>query len=167
MQNRKCAIGLWLFFALLAVLAVVLLPSLVQAAPADLPPRPPTATPTPVSGSGPASKAPPGALIVLNVPFDAAWPTSGLAWQDLWTVVQWRDQRGVWRDVEGWQGSLDKVADEVGYKSWWLPEDLWGRGPFRWVVYRSQGGSVMEMSENFYLPSYANATTIVAVDPLP
>ena len=61
----------------------------MQAAPDVLPPRPATATPTPVPlPVTPVKAAPQGAVIVLEVAFGSDWAARGLAWQDLWTVVE-------------------------------------------------------------------------------
>jgi hypothetical protein len=127
--------------------------------PAPLPPRPPrpTSTPEPTSQSVPQT-VPLGALIVLYVQF----PEKGLEfhWQELWTVVQWQDEFGYWHDVEGWQGTLDEIVDSEdrdvkGRKMWWLASDLFGERPFRWMVYRFQGGELVAKGESFHLPDHA------------
>jgi hypothetical protein len=116
------------------------------------------ATPTP----GAAHKPPAGGSIELRVWFPE-W--IDFQWQALWTLVQWQDRSGHWHSVEGWQGSLDRVtiADGkvAGRKAWWLASDLLGKGPFRWVVYRVQGGKLVAESESFYLPDHAGRTVIV------
>ncbi len=142
----------------LALLTLCTFSGPAQAAPPNLPPRPTMLPPSP----GDAQKTA-GALIVLQATFDERWATSGLAWQDLWTVVQWQDAAGVWHNVDGWQGTLDKVADGVGWKAWWLPEELAGKGPFRWVVYRSRGGSALVTSETFSLPSPSLSSPVIEV----
>jgi hypothetical protein len=86
----------------------------------------------------------------------------------LWTVVQWQDDKGKWTDVEGWQGTLDDVAigedgGVEGYKKWWVARSDAGKGPFRWVVYRSQGGAALATSEPFALPKSAGETGIIEV----
>jgi hypothetical protein len=36
---------------------------------------------------------------------------------------------------------------------WWLAADLFGKGPFRWLVYQStRGEKLLAASESFYLP---------------
>lgn len=128
------------------------------------------ATPTSVSidptatvPKPPSVPAPSGGLIELRVQF----PQDGIdfQWQELWTIVQWQDAFGYWHNVEGWQGSLDKVTGEnemlVGRKTWWLASDLFGKGPFRWMVYRVQEGKLVAESESFYLPECAGRTVIV------
>jgi len=96
-------------------------------------------------------------VIELQVHFPSTWPWNEVHWQELWTVAQWQDNEGRWRDVEGWRGTLDRVVvDEeeqvVGRKTWWVAESDLGRGPFRWRVYRSQGGRLLATSDEFTLP---------------
>lgn len=128
---------------------------------ATLPPRPSTPTPTPdTPPSGPAKE--PGGRIGLHVQFSEDWPSYGIHWQELWTVVQWRDNDGVWHDVEGWQGTIHEVDGNEGWGIWWLPDELFGRGPFRWMVYRP--GEILEaQSEEFYLPERVRQTVWVEV----
>jgi len=143
------------------LLAIGLLPGLVQAAPTDLPPRPtpvPTAEPAPVADGG---------QIVLRTVFGDDWPSTGIEWQALWTVVQWEDPWGYWHDVKGWQGALDKVyasGDQIkGLKSWWVSESLYGKGSFRWLVYASQDGELLAQSAEFNLPERAGQSVVVDV----
>jgi hypothetical protein len=115
------------------------------------------ATPTPGS-----TQAPSGALIELRVRFPE-W--IAFQWQELWTVVQWQDGSGHWHSVEGWQGSLDEVTVDdgkiAGRKVWWLAGDLFGRGPFRWLVYRVRAGKLVAESEPFNLPDRVGGTVMV------
>jgi hypothetical protein len=123
-----------------------------------------TRTPTPGAPS-PPMPALPGAFIALQVGF----PEGGLDyhWQELWTIVQWQDAFGRWHDVSGWQGTLDRVRrsgpDVIGQKVWWLASDLFGKGPFRWLVYRAQGGAVLAESEPFSLPDAAGEVEAVEI----
>jgi len=82
-----------------------------------------------------------GAHIVLHVPS---------APYGVWTIVQWQDTAGGWHDVDGWQGTLD-----VGHRiMWWLAPDLFGKGPFRWLVYQgAERGKLLTISESFRLPA--------------
>lgn len=141
------------------LLAVIALPMAVQAAPLSLPPRPP------MPGSESSKGGDRGAAIQLRARFPEE--PLGVHWQELWTIVQWRDEHGYWHDVEGWQGTLDKVVREDGQvdgiKTWWLFGDLFGRGPFRWVVYKTQGGRLITVSDQFHLPDCAGATLTVEV----
>ena len=144
--------------------AAVLLPLSAHAAPLPLPPLPPPPPITPVQVTPTFT----GGFIELRARFPQAWPWGRAHWEDLWTVVQWKDDKGTWRDVEGWQGSLDEVlTDEgrtvVGHKTWWVAKDDLGRGPFRWRVYRSQGGWLLATSQTFELPSQRRATTTVEI----
>ena len=103
-----------------------------------------------------------GAQIELHVQF----PRAGLGyhWQELWTVVEWQDEFGVWREVEGWQGTLNEVVNGgresvTGEKTWWVSGDLFGKGPFRWLVYRDQ--TRIATSELFYLPEREGTVLVV------
>ena len=138
-----------------ALLALAAAPSLTQLARADLPPRP---TPQPTSAV--PKPAPTGGLIELHVQFPEA---ISYQWQELWTVVQWQDEWGYWRDVAGWQGTLDSVAEGAGAKTWWVAEEDLGGGPFRWRVYRSAGGWLLVQSDEFYLPTRKGQAVAVAV----
>jgi hypothetical protein len=163
MEIRRTLVGLFVTAVGIVALALVLLPTLVQAAPAGLPPRPSTPTPTTAPTSAPVKAAPDGASILLEITFGEDWPERGLAWQDLWTVVEWQDEHGTWHVVEGWQGSVDKVSGHTGWATWWLDNDLLGRGPFRWVVYQHRGGPVMVISDSFDLPASRGGVIIIDV----
>lgn len=71
---------------------------------------------------------------------------------DSWVGVQWQDVNGTWRNVEGWQGSLQ--TDDLGtqYVQWMVSAENLGEGPFRWVVMQSDG-PVWGVSANFDLPA--------------
>ena len=87
-------------------------------------------------------------------------------WQTPWATVEWQDAQGDWHLVEGWQGQFDTVEVTeavVGVKSWWLAPELYGAGPFRWVVYAERGGDVLARSVPFTLPGAGGQTTSVAV----
>ena len=116
--------------------------------PPDLPGRPkpvPEETPSP-------KKRDPCAYIQVRVVVAAE--AVGLG-----SVVQWQDSEDVWHNVEGWQGPL-----EAGQKAWWLSAPLFGAGPFRWVITRSPGGSVVGMSDPFWLPEKDGAGLIIEMD---
>lgn len=114
----------------------------------NLPPRR-TPTPQPYDGED-KDDEPVGAHIELHA--SAAPP-------DAWTVVQWQNSMGRWQDVDGWQGRLDGADQKV----WWVAQRYFGSGPYRWLVYASQGGRPMGMSQSFYLPKAAHQTVSVAV----
>ena len=157
--SRPCAlIGL-------ALLIVTSSLAVAHAAPLPLPPLPP---PPPPSPEAVAPSTFTGGFVELHVQFPQTWPAQGTDWQGLWTAVQWLDEWGHWRDVEGWQGSLDEVTRQadgtvVGQKTWWVARGDLGKGPFRWQVYRSPGGALMHTSETFDLPSQRHETTAVEV----
>ncbi|HQE93732.1 MAG TPA: hypothetical protein PLH19_02460 [Anaerolineae bacterium] len=125
--------------------------TLASATPTTLP----TITPWPPS----TITSRPGALIWLRVQSETTVPLPAT----LWTVVQWQDAQGDWHDVEGWRGTLDEVAKNEGRKVWWLPADLFGAGPFRWVVYAPHGGAMLAISPAFYLPTATGQRTMVTV----
>ncbi len=146
-----------------ALLIVVSLPSLTQTALADLPPRP---LPQPAFPPAPIPE-PTGGFVELRVQFSEAWSRGNATWQEVWTVVQWQDDKGAWRDVEGWQGTLDEVQEGEGKKVWWVAKADLGTGPFRWVVTRGPGGAWLAVSELFYLPTRTGETVPVQVSLTP
>ena len=137
---------IWLTVILLSACALLLATWASPSALADRPPRWPT-PPRPT-----ATPAPRGAIIELHVESAPA---------GLWTVVQWQDALGGWHDVGGWQGTLD-AGDR---KTWWVDEDDYGKGPFRWMV--TQGGELMATSEPFYLPEATGQIIRVSVSLAP
>ena len=149
--NRTSSIRLTLMSGACALLVVALamLPTQTVSA---LPPRPTPVTPTPVPA--PVFTSPGWAVIELHVqPAQAG----------RWTVVQWQDALGGWHDVEGWRGTLDEVSNGVGTKKWWVARPNLDTGPFRWVIYQSQGGKLLAASEAFRLPHYENTMVVVEV----
>jgi hypothetical protein len=105
---------------------------------------PSRATPTPQPPDDGDDDKPAGAHIVLQVESAPA---------GAWTIVQWQDSAGGWHDIEGWQGTLD----EGDQKMWWLAPNLFGKGPFRWLVYQStERDELLATSESFYLPDFAD-----------
>jgi hypothetical protein len=67
--------------------------------------------------------------------------------------VQWADPFGVWHDVDGWQGGLEPIGSgDTFLKQWTVSPDLYGRGPFRWVLYNALGDAVLGVSPGFMLP---------------
>lgn len=155
-----------LLFAVVAGCALLLgttLPLRTQAE--ALPPRPtlePTPTPTPLSQPGKSDHVD-GGLIVLELQTGPATLSELEHWRDIWTVVQWQDGLGGWHDVTGWRGNLDAMDDYVGWKVWWVEEDDFGTGPFRWVVYRRRDGEALAHSESFHLPERADEIVTVEV----
>jgi hypothetical protein len=136
------------------IIAVLFLAVAIRPAPvrADLPPRP-----TPIIDTPPSYNAPPGSRIRLQAEFAPAWPWREIHWQTPWTQVQWQDDRGVWHDVEGWQGEFDDVTLDpdglvTGEKTWWLARENQGTGPFRWLVTLGRDGDRLATSAPFDLP---------------
>jgi hypothetical protein len=75
-------------------------------------------------------------------------------WREaLWTRVQWQDSLGHWHTVDGWQASLDEVSGDYGRKIWYVSKDLFGRGPFCWVVYPGPDSEPVAVSLPFRMPS--------------
>ena len=179
-KNRASRIGIVSAVSLGCVLlGVMWLPALTRAEPLSLPPLN-TQTPYPTGQATPVSTATPQATAT-SAPAPPAPPTGGLVnlrvqfpewlsyqWQELWTVVQWQDEWGTWHDVEGWQGTLDHVTTSengeiVGKGTWWVAKDGLGTGPFRWQVYRSEGGRVLVTSDEFDLPGATGQAVTVEV----
>jgi len=79
------------------------------------------------------------------------------AQKDCWTVVQWQDSNGNWRNIDSWQGELD----ERNQKLWWVAEDNFGQGPFRWMVYENRTGAALALSSPFYLPASAEQSIMI------
>jgi hypothetical protein len=162
-------VGLALLTAMLSLVVAYAAPSEgrppnEKGAPLVLPPLPPSPPLTP----GQATPTFTGGFVALQIRFPQAWPAQGTDWQSLWTVVQWQDEKGTWRDVEGWQGSLDEVVTQadrtvVGKKTWWVAEDDLDIGPFCWRIYRNQGSALIATSETFELPPRKGTTTTVEV----
>jgi hypothetical protein len=138
-MNPKKRTVFWLVFtlALISVLMLAWPPPPTQAG-AGLPPRE-TPIPSQPSDDDDRDDEPIGAHIVLHVPSAPA---------GVWTIVQWQDTAGGWHDIDGWQGTLD----EGDQKMWWLAPDLFGKGPFRWLVYQGERGKLLATSDPFYLP---------------
>ncbi|MCA9924742.1 MAG: hypothetical protein KC419_00340 [Anaerolineales bacterium] len=134
---------------ILAALPLILLPLLFavfspQATTAALPPRPTVE---------PAKAKLPGALIQLQI------EGAALGSEGVWTVVQWVDTFGVWHNVDGWQGTVELD----GTQTWWFAEEYLGAGPFRWQVFSTEGGDLLETSDEFNLPDMSGYMLIVPV----
>lgn len=83
-----------------------------------------------------------------------------------WIGVEWQDGLGQWHAVDGWQGLPDSV-DGLGrlLQQWNTGPENFGRGPFRWAVYTSQGGSLVGVSPSFNLPSTSRLNLITEMSP--
>ena len=173
LKSRIKRINLPLIINVCALLGVVwLLAALTtHAAPTTLPPLT-TFTPYPTEQATPIASPQPTPAPTLPAPPPS--PTGGFIYlrvqsarQELWTIVQWQDGLGDWHDVEGWQGTLDDIQNEIGDKVWWVAKEGLGTGPFRWLVYQSKGGRLLATSEPFYLPDLNGGTVMVEVSPGP
>jgi hypothetical protein len=136
-MKHRSLIALMLGVILILSLLPALAPAGSEASPLSLPPRPED-----VKGGDDDDDEdgqPIGAHIVLHVPS---------APDGVWTIVQWQDTAGGWHDIESWSGALDDDTQ----KTWWLAPDLFGKGPFRWLVYQGERGKLLATSDPFYLP---------------
>ncbi len=135
----------WMAALVFALLGIIWLVGAISTA--ALPPRP-----TPQADAVPTPTVPAGAYIELHVsPVETS----------LWVGVQWQDALSGWHDVKGWQGALD----DAGGKRWWVAAEDYGKGPFRWAVYR--GGDLLTKSEPFHLPTGNDETASVSLSLLP
>lgn len=124
--------------ALLSVLLFIVLSVSWPQSALALPPRPdPPSTSDPNVGAG----------IELSV--------SGVA-SPYYAIVQWQDGLGDWHNVDSWRGEVEN--DRV---IWYVSPDLFGKGPFCWVVYRDQ--ETLGISESFTMPLAANTLVRVTV----
>ncbi|RLT43749.1 MAG: PKD domain-containing protein [Chloroflexi bacterium] len=64
-----------------------------------------------------------------------------------WAAVQWKNDKGQWQTVDGWQGAVVN-----GYQRWWIGPDLYNAGPFRWAILDGEAGNLLAASEPFNLP---------------
>lgn len=82
-----------------------------------------------------------------------------------YTSVEFQDPSGGWHAVTGWQGPLDTLASGLRWKQWAVDGSMSGQGPFRWVVYTQQGGTVWGTSQSFYLPSGLGVDQSETIEP--
>ena len=79
---------------------------------------------------------------------------------NLWAAVEWGDTNtGKWYAVNGWHGTLNSPTTQ----EWWVGDDMFGDGPFRWQVYEYEGGPLLLTSETFNLPESIWLRVIVNV----
>ena len=118
------------------------------------PPRPPiTPIPRPTPAGEDEIQSPSRGSAIASIALETK-PAPRL----LWSVVQWKDAQGAWHDVEGWRGA---VAN--GRIEWAVEEKDFGTGPFRWLVYDSEGDYVLEASEVFQLPDRSGGRVVVSL----
>ncbi len=173
-ENRT--ISILLSGTVVLLLAALMLPLFVAAQEGDLPPRggepptatpvpptptpaPPTATPEPVTAQPAHSGS--GSRLQLHVHYGPNWPWRLLAWQELWTEVEWSDGDN-WHTVDGWRGQMDNISQVggqwVSLREWWVGDQDLNTGPFRWVVYERPGGKALLTSDPFMLPAHSGET---------
>ena len=163
--------GAMLFLAIPAGGAPALQQAVTPRPSVQAPPKP-TATVAAASDNSGAN-SPPGAYLALQINFAADWPWYGFSWQSLWTEVEWSSPDGLWHPVDGWRGTLDTVVVDpdsglvTGWRYWWVSKHDLGGGPFRWVVRDAEGGAVLGMSDDFYLPAEINGRVVVPVNLTP
>jgi hypothetical protein len=130
----------------------------------DLPPRP-TQAPQPTQSVAETQLQ--GVNVVLQAVFPEDWDFYDIPWGAPWTAVQWQDGRGNWHTVDGWQGTLDRVwvdaGTVIGQKTWWVPPQHLGTGPFRWVLYQSRDGAELTASTPFTLSQSSGMRQVVEI----
>ena len=150
MKNNIKLIGL----PLLALLLLVTLPALAyNMTDADMhSPRPelPTRTPTAV----PPTITPKQPTAVASIVLISDGDVDGLQ-----TAVEWQDNSGNWHVVEGWQSPFNKYKQVT----WAVAAADYGKGPFRWVVSRSN--MAIMSSSDFYLPLSGNERVVTHIMP--
>ena len=136
----------------------------------QLPPRD-DATPDTTITDIAEGAVPKGTRLILAAQFSDSWPWDSMHWQDVWSQVQWQDDKGEWYDVDGWAGNLDNIEQGdngwVATKEWWAADNLNGKGPFRWVIYDHNGGEWLATSEPFSLSDHSGGTAVVPVELAP
>ena len=93
-----------------------------------------------------------------------AYATQTIDWESVNTLVQWQDGLDGWHNIDSWRGTMDEIYADGGRKTWFVPEEHFGTGPFRWVVY--QGPEALATSEPFDMPE-ANNQLVRTVVTLP
>jgi hypothetical protein len=168
-HKQRAANRVMVIVIALTVIMMVLFSSLAltaQALPIRPTPEDPTEVPTEEPPAPGTARLPNLGAIELRAAFPETWPWGQRAWDEVWTVVEWQDDGGEWRVVEGWQGTLDEVSQEdgvTGRKTWWVGKPNLGRTPFRWRVYQSRGGLLLATSETFSLPASTHETVRVEI----
>lgn len=148
-RGRRLTVSIGSLIAMVLLSGYLLEPAAVDA----LPPRPtPAITPMPLP-KAPKPMSPPLRLSHIRL-------LVAPAQEGLWSVVEWQGADGEWHVVDGWQGTIDG-----GSKRWAVHERNFGEGPFRWVVYDSPAGRVMDTSVTFVLPHSAGEELIVRIEP--
>ncbi|MBN1935845.1 MAG: hypothetical protein JW934_14340 [Anaerolineae bacterium] len=135
-MNKRCPKIVFSFSCIFFALALLSAPVV-----AELPIRPDD-TPTPKP-----TRELRGGAIELSV--------TGAA-EPVYAIVQWQDGLGGWHDVDGWRGEV-----ENNRVLWFVPEDMFGDGPFRWVLYNEQ--EIWATSDPFSLPTFSGQIVRVSI----
>jgi PKD repeat protein len=101
------------------------------------------------SSSGTASGNGNGRIVTEGAPAGGArlLLRAGSQFNDKWAAVQWKNDKGQWQTVDGWQGAVVN-----GYQRWWVGSELYDAGPFRWAILDGTEGVVLAASVPFNLP---------------
>ena len=140
----KRKIIMTVLLVLLLTLLMINLAAASNTAAVSWPTRPPTATLSSMS-----SKVE-GGFIKLNI-----MPPQS----DLWTQIQWRDDKGIWHDVDGWGGT--PIENHVVH--WYVGPEHLGKGPFRWQIL-TQERTLLANTELFSLPEKAGQILTLNID---
>jgi hypothetical protein len=71
------------------------------------------------------------------------------------SIVQWQGTDGRWHNVDGWHREITS-----GAINWSVAEKDFGTGPFRWLVFSSDSGRPLAISQSFHLPKEGETTTL-------
>lgn len=79
--------------------------------------------------------------------------------------VQWGDAIGGWHRVDGWSSSLDHLTPQgVPFQRFTVFSDNFGQGPFRWVIYNTDGVTVWAIGPKFTLPTQPGSDVAQPLD---
>ncbi len=81
----------------------------------------------------------------------------------LWSEVEWKNGNEDWHLVDGWMGPLEETATGMS-KRWTIPGHIFGKGPFRWTLYKEQNDELLGQSEIFYMPTTDEQVVKVTVN---
>ncbi len=109
----------------------------------------PTLTPTPLADAAAAQQTAVASIVLIS-----DGDVDGLQ-----TAVEWQDNNENWHVVEGWQSPFNRYKQVT----WAVAAADYGKGPFRWVVSRSD--MVIMRSSDFYLPLSGNESVVTHVMP--
>ncbi|MEM7801309.1 MAG: hypothetical protein AAF633_19100 [Chloroflexota bacterium] len=161
-HRRYLTIGVYSFLVLLGIafsigpsdkaaaddLQVSPLPTRITPTPS---PTPPLSTVTPSAAA--SGEAPAGYIELTLIDYDQP--------QKLWTELEWRTRNGKWIMIQdGWQGH----PEAEGEVRWLVGEELLGSDTlFRWRVYTSEDGGLLDQSSTFKMPQRSGETRAVVI----